>query len=138
MFANEQTVHSLRTILVSTQARFELDTEHVRAGHVGIFQPQVLFTMSKKDSYIAKMKLQLDELEAKMNRVEAKAKEAKEDALDKYQEEIGKLRKQSKLAVAKLEELKAASEETWESMTMEMEKVRDAFIHSFHYFKSQL
>ncbi len=137
MFANEQTVHSLRTILVSTQARFELDTEHVRVGHVGIFQPQpqVLFTMSKKDSYIAKMKLQLDELEAKMNRVEAKAKE---DALDKYQEEIGKLRKQSKLAVAKLEELKAASEETWESMVTEMEKVRDAFVHSFHYFKSQL
>ncbi len=94
--------------------------------------------MSKKDSYIAKMKLQLDELDAKMNKVEAKAKEAKEDAVDKYKEEMSKLRKQSKIAVAKLDELQKASEETWESMVTEMEKVRDAFVHSFNYFKSQL
>jgi uncharacterized membrane protein len=94
--------------------------------------------MSKKDSYIAKMKLQLDELDAKMTKVEAKAKEAKEDARDKYKEEMAKLRKQSKLAVAKLDELKAAGEDTWETMVTEMEKVRDAFTHSFAYFKSQL
>ncbi len=94
--------------------------------------------MLKKDSYIAKMKLQLDELDAKMNKVEAMAKEAKEDVKEKYKEEMTKLRKQSKLAVAKLEELKASSEETWESTVSEMEKVRDAFIHSFHYFKSQI
>lgn len=94
--------------------------------------------MLKKDSYIEKMKLQLDELDAKMNKVEAMAKEAKEDVKEKYKEEMTKLRKQSKLAVAKLEELKASSEETWESTVSEMEKVRDAFIHSFHYFKSQI
>ena len=94
--------------------------------------------MLKKDSYIEKMKLQLDELDAKMNKVEAMAKEAREDVKEKYKEEMTKLRKQSKLAVAKLEELKASSEETWESTVSEMEKVRDAFIHSFHYFKSQI
>lgn len=94
--------------------------------------------MSKKDSYIAKIKLQLDELDAKMTKVEGKAQEAKEDARDKYKEEMGKLRKQSKLAIAKLDELKAASEDTWETMVTEMEKVRDAFTHSFAYFKSQL
>lgn len=94
--------------------------------------------MLKKDSYIEKMKLQLDELDAKMNKVEAMAKEAREDVKEKYKEEMTKLRKQSKLAVAKLEELKASSEETWESTVTEMEKVRDAFIHSFHYFKSQI
>lgn len=94
--------------------------------------------MSKKDSYIAKIKLQLDELDAKMTNVEAKAKEAKAEVRDKYNEEMGKLRKQSKVAIAKLDELKAASEDTWETMVTEMEKVRDAFTHSFHYFKSQL
>ena len=94
--------------------------------------------MSKKNAYIEKMKLQLDELNAKMNKVEAMAKDAKEEARDKYQQEMALLRKQSKIAVAKLDEMKTASEETWEAMTAEMEKVRDAFIHSFHYFKSQL
>jgi hypothetical protein len=94
--------------------------------------------MSRKDSYISKMKLQLDELDSKMSEVEAKAKEAKEDARDKYREEMAKLRLQSERAMAKLGELKAASDDTWENMVTEMEKVRDAFTHSFHYFKSQV
>ena len=94
--------------------------------------------MSKRDAYIAKMKLQLDQLNTKMGNVETKAREAKEDARDKYKEEMGKLRAQSQLAVAKLDELKAASEDTWDKMVTEMEKVRDAFTHSFNYFKSQV
>ena len=94
--------------------------------------------MSKRDAYIEKMKTQLDELNAKMGELEAKAQEAKDDARARYEEEIGKLRKQSKLAVAKLEEIKAAGEDGWEAMVAEMEKVRDALKHSFNYFKSQL
>jgi len=94
--------------------------------------------MSKRDAYVAKMKLQLDELNAKMAELEVKAKEAKEDAHDKYNEELGKLRHQSKLAVAKLDELKASGEDKWEAMVAETEKIRDAFVHSFNYFKSQL
>jgi peptidoglycan hydrolase CwlO-like protein len=94
--------------------------------------------MSKRDAYIEKMKTQLDELNAKMSELEAKAQEAKEDARAKYKEEMAKLTKQSKLAVAKLEEIKAAGEDTWETMVTEMEKIRDAFKHSFNYFKSQL
>ncbi len=94
--------------------------------------------MSKRDAYIEKMKDQLDELNSKMSELEAKAQEAKDDARAKYKEEMKKLSKQSKLAVAKLEEIKSAGEDTWESMVTEMEKVRDAFKHSFNYFKSQL
>ena len=94
--------------------------------------------MSKRDLYIAKMKAQLDELNAQMSRLEAKAKEAREDARDKYNEEMRKLDQQSKVAVAKLDELKAAGEDTWEAMVTDMEKIRDAFKHSFNYFKSQL
>ena len=59
-------------------------------------------------------------------------------AYAKYKEEMSKLSKQSKLAVAKLDEIQAAGEDKWESMVTEMEKVRDAFKHSFNYFKSQL
>ena len=94
--------------------------------------------MSKRDLFITKMKLQLDELNLKMSKLEAKAQVAKEDARAKYNEEMGKLHQQSDLAVAKLDELKAAGEDTWETMVKEMEKIRDAFTHSFNYFKSQL
>ena len=94
--------------------------------------------MTKKSAYIEKMKSQLDELNTNMNALQAKAAEAKEDARDLYKAEMAKLHAQSNLAVAKLDEMKAASEEGWDSMVTEMEKVRDAFVHSFHYFKSQV
>ncbi len=94
--------------------------------------------MSKRDDYIETMKLQLDELNTKMSALEAKAKEAKADARAKYAEEMGKLRQQSDQALGKLEELRVAGEGSWDAMVAEMEKVRDAFVHSFKYFKSQL
>jgi hypothetical protein len=73
-----------------------------------------------------------------MNSVELKAKEAREDARDKYNEEMRKLSSQSKMAMAKLEEIKLATEDTWTTLVAEMDKVRDAFVRSFHYFKSQM
>ena len=94
--------------------------------------------MTKKSIYIEKMKTQLDELNASMNKLDAKTQEVKDDVRDMYTEEMRKLRHQSKLAVTKLDNMKTASEETWEAMVDEMEKVRDAFTHSFHYFKSQV
>lgn len=94
--------------------------------------------MSKRDAYIAKIKLQLDELNLKMNELEAKAQEVKDDVRARYREEMGKLRHQSRLAIAKLDEIKAAGENSWEALAAEMEKIRDAFTHSFHYFKSQI
>jgi hypothetical protein len=94
--------------------------------------------MTSREIYIEKMKSQLDVLDAKMTRAETKAAEAKADARDKYKEEMGKLQHQSKLASAKLEEMKLAGEDTWEKMKIDMETMRDAFTHSFHYFKSQI
>jgi hypothetical protein len=94
--------------------------------------------MTPHTAYITKMKIQLDELNLKMNELDAKAAEAKAEARAKYQTEMTKLRHQSKLAVAKLDELKAAGEDGWDAMVAEMEKMRDAFTHSFHYFKSQV
>jgi ribosome recycling factor len=94
--------------------------------------------MSNKNAYIETMKAQLDALDANMNKLEAKAKEAKADVRDAYMEEMRKLRHQSRLASAKLDELKAAGEDNWKAMTTEMDKVREAFVHSFNYFKSQV
>ena len=89
-------------------------------------------TTTKREEYTAKMKLQLDELNAKMDMLEAKTKEARADARAKYKAEVSKLRHNSELAVAKLNEITAAGEDNWEKMVVEMEKVRDAFTSSFH------
>jgi predicted nucleic acid-binding Zn-ribbon protein len=97
-----------------------------------------VITMSKRDIYVDKMKLQLSELNAQMDRAELRAKEAREDLRDKYKEEMAKLHAQSRLALAKLEEVQKAGETTWEAMVAEMDKIRDAFTHSFSYFKSQV
>jgi predicted nucleic acid-binding Zn-ribbon protein len=94
--------------------------------------------MTNRTTYIEKMKLQLDALNAKMNALQGKAHVAKQDARAKYQEEMNKLRQQSQLAIDKLDELKASSEDGWDGVVLEMEKMRDAFTHSFHYFRSQL
>jgi ribosome recycling factor len=90
------------------------------------------------NAYIESMKTQLDVLNANLNKIETKAQEAKGEARDAYFEEMRKLRHQSKLAVAKFEEIKLAGEDTWDSMVTEMDKLREAFTHSFHYFKSQV
>jgi hypothetical protein len=92
--------------------------------------------MSHRDEYIAKMKLQLDELNLSMAEFETKAQAARADAAITYQEELVKLRQQSKLASGKLDELKAAGEDAWDKLVLDSEKVRDAFVHSYHDFKS--
>jgi hypothetical protein len=84
------------------------------------------------------MKAQLDELNATMNKLDAKGEAIKTDVRDAYREEMRKLRHQSKLTVAKLDELQASTEEGWDAMVLEMEKVSTAFQHSFSYFKSQI
>jgi hypothetical protein len=94
--------------------------------------------MTTRTAYIEKIKLQLDELNASMSHLETRAHEARADARAAYDEEITKLHHQSKLAVAKLDEITASTEAGWQSMVAEMEKVREAFVHSFSYFKSQI
>ncbi len=94
--------------------------------------------MTTRDVYITKMKLQLDELNLQMGKLELRAQEAREDVRDKYKAEMAKLHDQSELAKAKLADMQASTESAWDGMVTEMDKIRDAFVHSFSYFKSQL
>ena len=94
--------------------------------------------MSTRDIYIEKMKLQLDELTTTMDELEATAHHAKNDVHERYLTEMNNLREQSQLALDKLDTLKTSGEDAWKSMVADTEKVRDAFVKSFHYFTSQL
>lgn len=85
--------------------------------------------MSNRDAYIAKIRLQLDALNAAMDELEGKTQEAKKDARDKYKAEIGELRQQSQLAIDKLDQLKAAGEDSWGNLVADTETLRDTFTH---------
>ncbi len=87
--------------------------------------------MSQRAEYITKMETQLNKLNEKMSSLESGAQEAKEEARQTYKEEMGKLRAKSKEALGKLEELKASTEDSWGTMVGDMEKMHDAFTHSF-------
>jgi predicted nucleic acid-binding Zn-ribbon protein len=95
-------------------------------------------TMTSRETYVAKMKLQLDELNSKMTEMEGKAKLARAEARDAYRAELDKLHDRSKQALVKLDEMGKAGEATWDAMVVEMDKVRDAFVHSFHDFKARI
>ena len=90
--------------------------------------------MTQRATYIEKMELKLNKLNEKMKEIGASNKEAKAEAQQKYKDEMGKLREQSKVAVAKLEELKTATADSWEGMVTDMEKMHDAYTHAFFSF----
>ncbi|MFZ3002488.1 MAG: hypothetical protein WA071_19390 [Undibacterium umbellatum] len=94
--------------------------------------------MAKREAYIASIKAQLDELNISMTVMEAKVAASKEAMKEQYAKEIQKLHVQSQQVRDKLDEIKSASENNWESMINTTEKVRDAFVNSCHYFKAQL
>ncbi len=87
--------------------------------------------MTERTAFIEKMELQLNKLNKKMIDLEATSQEAKEEARQKFKDDMSKLRHQSKVALAKLDELKAASVDSWKNMVTDMEKMHDAFTHSF-------
>ena len=95
--------------------------------------------MSNKDVYIAKMKLQLDELDAQMAILEARTDEAKEDTRTKCtRKKWPNCATSPSWPKASSTAMKSSTAEAWDATVAEMEKIRDAFTHSFSYFKSQL
>lgn len=94
--------------------------------------------MTTRDEYVAKMKSQLDDMNAQLDKGAAKARVAGQEMQARYKQEMADLRAQSSKASDKLVEVQTAGEETWEDMVAEMEKIGDAFKHSYNYFKSQL
>jgi outer membrane murein-binding lipoprotein Lpp len=92
---------------------------------------------SLREEYADKIKLQLDELNVKVDALEERMTEAKAEVRASYRSELAKLRHQSDLAGDKFAEMKAGGEATWDRMVLEMDKARDAFLHSLNYFKSQ-
>ena len=72
--------------------------------------------MSTRDAYVAKMKAALDEWNAELSKLEARAASAEADAKLRYEKQIEALREQREEARAKLRELESASDAAWRDM----------------------
>jgi predicted nucleic acid-binding Zn-ribbon protein len=94
--------------------------------------------MSTRDQYVQKMKKQLDDLNGQIDKLGEKAKVANAELRAKYDKQMAELRKLSRAAHKKMEEIKDSSEDKWEALVAEGDKIQKAFVHSFNYFKSQL
>jgi prefoldin subunit 5 len=93
---------------------------------------------TQRDEFIEKMKKQLDDVNKQMAQFQKEAEEAGDKATAEYDAQIDKLREHGKQLQAKLDEMRSASEDSWDRMMEEARKLRDAFIHSLNYFRSQL
>lgn len=94
--------------------------------------------MTRRDEFIEKLKGQLDQVNEQLDTFEQKAQKATGEAREEYHRRVEKLREMAKPATDKLAELKSASEEQWQGLENEAERIYKAFVHSFNYFKSQL
>lgn len=91
-----------------------------------------------REEFVAKLKQQIDDINAQISEFENRAEEAGTKALDDFDAQVDQLREQAREMQAKLEEMKVAGEDSWDRIVEESRKLRDAFVHSFNYFKSQL
>jgi lipid II:glycine glycyltransferase (peptidoglycan interpeptide bridge formation enzyme) len=92
--------------------------------------------MSARDEYVAAMKQRLDELNAEMAVLEAKAHQTKENAKENYQEQLSALHAKRLEGEKQLEAIKAATEESWMQLKAGTDTVWGAFKDSVHQFKS--
>ena len=87
--------------------------------------------MADKDAYIAKAKAKLDQWNADIEKLQAKAAEAEADAKIEYDKQIADLRKQRDEAEAKMKELREASDEAWGDMKAGFDKAWDSVSGAF-------
>lgn len=87
--------------------------------------------MADKDQYVEKAKARLDQWNADIDKLQAKAAEAQADARIEYEKQITQLRKQRDEAEAKLKEMSAAGEDAWRDMKTGFDKAWDDAASAF-------
>ncbi len=94
--------------------------------------------MSKRDKFIARMKLQLEEGKAELHRLESEAGNAQAGIREKYLQTIDELREKRVAAETKLEQIERSGEEVWEDLKDEAERTWTAFKAGMDVFRDFL
>ena len=94
--------------------------------------------MTERDKFIARMKLQLEEGKAELQRLESKVGNAQASVREKYLQTIEELREKRVTAETKLEQIERSGEEIWEDFKDEAERTGTAFKASMEVFRDFL
>jgi len=86
--------------------------------------------MSMKEAYEKKLQSQLDEWNAEIDKLKAKADSAEADAQLEYYKQIEELRSMQDAAGKKLDELKEAGDDAWEDLKAGIDSAWDSLSSS--------
>lgn len=81
--------------------------------------------MSNREEIVQKIKAKVDELNAEVSRLEAKAKGTEADLRIKYNDEITKLKERREEAKAKIEEFQQAGDSAWQDLKVGLQGAWD-------------
>jgi len=93
--------------------------------------------MSSREEYLAKIKTKIDEWDADIDRLEAKANEAQADAQAQYRKQLDHMREMRKEAMARYTEMQGAAADAWETMAQGTEKAWSAWLSAFEEARSK-
>ena len=79
--------------------------------------------MSKKDDYVAKLKAQVDEWNAEVEKWEAMAKGAQADARIEYEKQLDAFRRQREQAMEQMRKIQAAAGDAWLDLARDADDV---------------
>jgi len=82
--------------------------------------------MERKDAYSKKVQAQLDEWDAEIDKLKARARLAEADAQLEIQKQLETLGRKRKEAGDKLAELRTASDDAWEEIKEGLESAKDS------------
>lgn len=86
--------------------------------------------MSKKDEYVEKLKLQLDEWSADIDELEARARKVDAELRSKCDEQLVILRARRDEAKSKLKEIQESAGEAWQELRKGGDMAWDAIKHA--------
>jgi uncharacterized coiled-coil DUF342 family protein len=91
----------------------------------------------KRDAYVQKLKARIDEWNADMDKLTARADQADAEAKIECNKKLKELRSKINDVEDKIAALQQAGEDSWEEIMVGLEKTWDAFKESFTKAKSQ-
>lgn len=89
-----------------------------------------------RKKFIETLKGRLDDLDDRIKKLEMKGKQFEGEARKEYEKRLQDLREKRVHVDRKIDEIRAAGEETWQSLKAEAEHTWKALGNSFNYFKS--
>ena len=93
--------------------------------------------MNSRDEYLQKFKANLDQWNADIDKLEAKAREAQADAQAQYHKQLDDLRQMRDEALQRYTEVQNATVEAWDTMAQGTEKAWQAWFDAFQDARSK-